>query len=260
MLPVALRRYRDAVERKRLRMERAFAKELRKFFKRETQAIRKAAESPLTFASSLDAELAGIDLTPIYRSMYMAAVESFKIPDPDQVIKAEPFGAAWETVIEQHLLSYGLERITEIRRTTKALALAQLEPVIESGLRDGLGIREIGANMARKISEYAPRAERYRAERIARTEIVSASNWASMESVRISNVSDQFLKRWLPAQQENTRVAHAEMINQPPIEMDELFEVDGEQLAYPGDPSGSPGNVINCRCTLVYVRKDSGNL
>ena len=28
--------------------------------------------------------------------------------------------------------------------------------------------------------------------------------------------------------------------------------VSGEQLQHPGDRAGSPGNTINCRCTLTY--------
>ena len=33
--------------------------------------------------------------------------------------------------------------------------------------------------------------------------------------------------------------------------MDEPFEVDGEQLMYPGDPAGSAGNIINCQCIEI---------
>jgi hypothetical protein len=37
---------------------------------------------------------------------------------------------------------------------------------------------------------------------------------------------------------------------------DEPFIVMGEQLDYPGDPVGSAGNVINCRCTQIYITED----
>ena len=30
------------------------------------------------------------------------------------------------------------------------------------------------------------------------------------------------------------------------------FSVGGEQLEYPGDPSGSAENVINCKCVIGY--------
>jgi hypothetical protein len=36
--------------------------------------------------------------------------------------------------------------------------------------------------------------------------------------------------------------------------IDKPFDVGGEQLMYPGDPDGgSPGNTINCRCTVLPV-------
>ena len=36
----------------------------------------------------------------------------------------------------------------------------------------------------------------------------------------------------------------------------EMYDVGGEKLQYPGDPNGSPGNIINCLCTEVYELKD----
>jgi hypothetical protein len=38
-----------------------------------------------------------------------------------------------------------------------------------------------------------------------------------------------------------------------PIALDATFDVGGERLQYPGDPSGSPGNTIQCRCATTYV-------
>jgi len=35
--------------------------------------------------------------------------------------------------------------------------------------------------------------------------------------------------------------------------MDEPFIIGGESLDYPGDPSGSAANVINCRCSVGYL-------
>ena len=43
-------------------------------------------------------------------------------------------------------------------------------------------------------------------------------------------------------------------------ELDGVFDVPMrpsgvEQLQFPGDPTGSAGNIINCRCTIGYLRK-----
>jgi hypothetical protein len=40
------------------------------------------------------------------------------------------------------------------------------------------------------------------------------------------------------------------------VGVDETFSVGGEDLEYPGDPNGSPENVIQCRCTVAPVAPD----
>jgi hypothetical protein len=44
------------------------------------------------------------------------------------------------------------------------------------------------------------------------------------------------------------------MASKPAIPIDDFFDVGGEKLKYPGDPRGSAGNVIQCRCAVVYER------
>jgi len=39
-----------------------------------------------------------------------------------------------------------------------------------------------------------------------------------------------------------------------PIPVDQPFRVGPDNLMHPGDPSGSPGNVINCQCVSIAVR------
>ncbi len=37
------------------------------------------------------------------------------------------------------------------------------------------------------------------------------------------------------------------------------FFVSGEELEFPGDPSARAGNVINCRCKIVFTVKEDEN-
>lgn len=64
------------------------------------------------------------------------------------------------------------------------------------------------------------------------------------------------LKRWVPTRDDRTRRGpvfdHLAMENYPAIPLDYKFNVSGELMDRPGDPSASPGNVINCRCALIY--------
>jgi len=42
------------------------------------------------------------------------------------------------------------------------------------------------------------------------------------------------------------------------VPVGQSFEVGGELLDYPGDPSGSGWNIVNCRCfTAFYTKGDN---
>jgi uncharacterized protein with gpF-like domain len=62
-------------------------------------------------------------------------------------------------------------------------------------------------------------------------------------------------KQWLTSGNPNVREAHEEANGQV-VGADESFEVGGEQLRFPGDPDGSPENIINCHCVAIPVAGD----
>ena len=74
-------------------------------------------------------------------------------------------------------------------------------------------------------------------------------------------------KVWISALDARTRQApdskfdHYDM-NQKRVPLDKPFNVSGEKLMFPGDPKGSGGNVINCRCSVAQVvrRDKDGNI
>jgi len=101
----------------------------------------------------------------------------------------------------------------------------------------------------------------YRTEMIARTETIRASNAGSFEQMKEWGVRK---KEWLSTQDDRTRgqdekdeFDHFSDWPQGPngevVGIDEPFTGTGEEMMYPGDPSGSPGNFINCRCALLPV-------
>lgn len=102
-----------------------------------------------------------------------------------------------------------------------------------------------------------------RAEVIIRTEVgrvfeVSKHTRNEESDKRLRAVGRTLGKYWLPADYtDRLRDAHRDAgkrynrANAIPI--DEPFIVDGEELMYPLDPNGSPGNTINCRCDSPNV-------
>jgi HK97 family phage portal protein len=89
-----------------------------------------------------------------------------------------------------------------------------------------------------------------RAERIARTEVLGTLNEAALDTYAGSG--EVAAKEWLAIQDDRTRDEHIEADGQT-VGLADGFIVGSETLQFPGDPSGSPGNIINCRCTVLPV-------
>ena len=147
-------------------------------------------------------------------------------------------------------------RITTVRQSY----IQFLTQIMTKGIADGKTISIIATDMTRLIK--SRNFYRWQALRIARTETTAASNYAATVSSSVSGVLMD--KVWISALDERTRQGkfnHLEM-NQKRVPLDKAFNVSGEKLMFPGDPKGSGGNVINCRCSVAQVvRRDSdGNI
>jgi HK97 family phage portal protein len=95
---------------------------------------------------------------------------------------------------------------------------------------------------------------RANAATIARTETMPGYNFAALEAWRALEVQQ---KEWLTVDDDAVRDAHREADGQV-VAIDGAFRVGDEDLLYPGDPSGAPGNTINCRCIVQPVVSLSG--
>ena len=92
------------------------------------------------------------------------------------------------------------------------------------------------------------------AQRIVRTESTLAANYATQQTAIDTFGINNLEKEWFAALDERTRPAHA-AANGQVVEAKEPFNVGGEELMMPGDSSGSPKNVINCRCSSASFPK-----
>lgn len=101
------------------------------------------------------------------------------------------------------------------------------------------------------------------AEMLARTDLIGLANGSSFFGVMRMHEIDPDLvpkfKRWLATPDERTRPTHMEAHGQTVPLLDE-FDIGGAPLLYPGDPTGPDGEVINCRCTLIYTDSPSAPL
>ena len=91
--------------------------------------------------------------------------------------------------------------------------------------------------------------------RYARTAMTSAQNSGRMEMLhQAKGMGIQCKKTWLATLDSRTRDVHAKLDGQT-VEVDEPFHSDFGDIMFPGDLSSKgsvPGNLYNCRCTLIY--------
>lgn len=122
---------------------------------------------------------------------------------------------------------------------------------IAEGLAEGEDIPTIAARV-----RDAARVTEPRARVIARTESHGARNTVNAATVRRAasafGSGSAFSRRWQAAEDARTRPTHNEADGQT-VALNEPFTVGGASLDFPGDPSGPPGEIINCRCTTITI-------
>ena len=151
----------------------------------------------------------------------------------------------WTEFFRQYSRLKLANKIKWITDTTEEVFKSTVKRLSETAGLEGWSIKKLADNIQKEIGF----SNAYRAERIARTEIIAASNVGTIEGARQSGIATK--KRWLPIVDENSRPSHAAMSDYPAIDLDEPFLIDGEQMMQPGD--GSAEQVINCRCALDIV-------
>lgn len=95
-----------------------------------------------------------------------------------------------------------------------------------------------------------------RARTVAVTEVHRAWNFGALAaSMRAQmQLQTQLWKRWIAKDDSAVRPGHARADGQT-VPVNQPFIVNMEALMMPGDPSGSPSNVINCRCKPLFSRR-----
>lgn len=146
-----------------------------------------------------------------------------------------------DAAIADWIRVFAPRRITEITSTTGN----DIRRIVANAREEGLSERDT----AKLIREVAPIKSASRAQTIARTEAHGSSQGISLD---VANQTDiPMVKVWLSDQRESAREDHLD-VNGQKRPLGQPFDVGGEQLEYPGDPSGSAENVINCVCVIGY--------
>lgn len=147
--------------------------------------------------------------------------------------------------IAPELVENAATRSADLIRSLSDAQIARANDILNVGIIRGQSVFEVASDMADAFDKGLAQMET-----IARTEMLGIHSQVQFAQMRdISEFSPGLRKQWYSVLDERTRPAHEEAHLQVQ-EWDEPFRVDDEDLMFPRDPAGSPGNVANCRCSM----------
>ena len=247
-----------AIQRERDSFERGVINEVRWAMNIQREQLKKFIDRGAYVLDNLDAVVAAIEDKPfstVYRSTY-GRVGGYFAQMTNRELKANhrhlitKTDDEWVEMVRRELAVAAAERVISVAQTSRERAKLLLKQILAEGFEQGLSIDKIADGIDKKIDDAWKLEKAFRAVRIARTEIVAASNKGQLSGADATGLAMK--KKWLASSRGDYRPEHLDMNSKPAIRTDEYFYVMREHLMYPGDPSGSAENVINCRCTQTF--------
>lgn len=160
---------------------------------------------------------------------------------------------AWRREAAGYLSGYGGDMVGTVGVET----LRRLRKILAAGTEEGLTVSQI----ASRIEAAIPDMTKLRARRIARTEVLSAINRATLAGALAAayDMGVGLKKVWFTNLDGRERDQH-HLMNGVTVEADEPFVLPstaserGGEMMHPGDGSlgAYPESIINCRCGLTF--------
>jgi HK97 family phage portal protein len=186
----------------------------------------------------------------LFRQIYERVLPDFasEVMDKleDERVARQRAPGDWQEEVDTFLDEEGGELIQGVSTQT----LAQIIAVVRQGVEEGEGTESI----AKRIEETMPGTNRVRARRIARTEVIRASNKGALEGARASAEEQDLTlqKEWIATADTRTRDDHEDADGQT-VGLEELFEVGAYSAPYPAAATLPPSQSVNCRCTHAFA-------
>ncbi len=178
---------------------------------------------------------------------YAATIRDFSRFIKDQ-LNLSNTKAGFMDAAQAFIARESFKKSTLITRTT----IDKAQNIISNGFKEGKGEKEIAKELEEHIGGAVADS---RAATIARTETHNAATFAIQETAEDSGVP--MMREWVAIEDSRTRESHAEANGQL-RELDEPFDVGGEEIDRPGE--GSDENSINCRCAIAYTPKELASI
>jgi hypothetical protein len=229
--------------------ENKFARELSVIFGRMFKDISKAVENYDKYEHIINS------YNPALRRVYTDNLKGIMLTFNQQAmdalkkeVKFDSFGIE----MDRYITMFVAKKVVDVSDVTKLI----IARIIKRGNDENATNRE----MAKKIAQVGEISKITRARNIARTETHTAAMHALQTTMKSSGMIRE--KEWTTFQDSRTRTAPFNHVNADGerVGIKEPFRRTGEALMFPGDPTGSAGNVINCRCNQLFFTNTSVNM
>lgn len=189
-----------------------------------------------------------------YTDLYSDVGVRFAERNYNDLIKRKSIGEtvkdSWLNEILNYMRFVAGYRIVSINKTSRARAVQLIRRALAASQEAGLGLVETRDQIVKYVGNTWADDARYRAERIARTEVMTASNRGSFIGAKATGLD--LKKKWLASSDGRERATHG-AANGQVVELNDPFDVGGIQMMMPGDASAPADEVINCRCVVRYI-------
>lgn len=172
------------------------------------------------------------------------------------IVETKAANRKWDDWAKRYVETRTARAISQVEGTTRSKVRETVRRLVEQALIDG----DSNADIAKELEDTFASISKSRARTIAVTEVQMASNNSSLNAVRSLQIPGME-KEWVhPDWEQNPRDGGPDgndpdhvIISGMSIPIDEKFDVPPDAtMDGPGDESGGPEQVINCRCALVF--------
>ncbi|MCM3206399.1 phage minor head protein [Paenibacillus illinoisensis] len=218
------------------------------------EAISELTEESLGDIGELGKVLIALHATDVFDDLFEEAVQEafeplFQLAGESELLELDT-EKVWSTKNKaaKEFVKEIRSLVPDMNQSSTDTLLRSFEKAIEEGntpSERALLVQEISALAA--TGEDGPFSMQ-RAQRISRTMSTAAANGGKLEGWKQSAIAKG--KKWRSAAGTRTRKTHRKANGQV-VDLDQQFKVGNSKLMYPGDPAGSPKEIVNCRCTMI---------
>jgi len=239
---------RDAHRRAMDRMREARVKDAAELFERAIGEQVSRAARAVANGGGVDAALSAIDdnkmaLNAVVKDVFASSAVYFAGEAYNKMTARKDFTEAqmeqWLMAANEYIVAEGAAKIVLIDNTTKEM----VQKVMQQAISEGWGADKAARELRKKWDDLA----KFRAERIARTEMLGAGSFGTRQGALATGLTLE--KVWISFIDTETRDSHVDMDGEQ-VPLDSTFS---NGLMYPGDPSGPASEIVNCRCAEGYI-------